>query len=54
MMSTMSIENKFKEFENKHGCTVNKVYNKNYHVVKSETFTDVLKRALNLAEGNGY
>ncbi len=54
MMSTMLIENKLKEFENKHGCTINKVYHKNYCVAKSETLTDVLKRALNLAEVNGY
>ncbi len=54
MMSTMLIPNKLKEFEDKHGCTINKVYHKNYCVVQIETLTDVLKRALNLAEKSGY
>lgn len=53
MMSTMLLPNKLKEFEDKHGCTINKVYHKNYYVAQSETLTDVLKRALNLAEKNG-
>lgn len=53
MMSTMLILNKLKEFEDKHGCTINKVYHKDYCTAEAETLTDVLKRALNLAEKNG-
>ena len=53
MMSTMILPNKLKEFEDKYGCTINKVYHKDYRVAEAETLTDVLKRALNLAEKNG-
>ena len=53
MMSTMLIEKKLKEFEDKHGCTINKVYHKDYHVTESMSLTDILKSALNIAEKNG-
>ncbi len=54
VMSTMLIPTKLKEFEDKHGCTINKVYHKNYCVAESITLTDTLKSALNIAEKNGY
>lgn len=53
MMSTMLIPNKLKEFEDKYGCTINKVYHKDYRVAESMSLTDTLKSALNIAEKNG-
>ena len=53
MMSTMLIPNKLKEFEDKYGCTINKVYHKDCCVAERMSLTDTLKSALNIAEKNG-
>ena len=54
MMSTMLVEKKLKEFEEKHGCTINKIYNNHYKTNDEESLSDMLRRALEVAETKGY